>query len=95
MAARWVSEANIFMPVQLDASTLDLSPLASSVVQTLQSGISGETQFGWNVDVLAPPAFNDMMMNGFQAMLSGDKTAEEQAADLQAAWQEGMGTPVP
>ena len=94
-AARWVSEANIFMPVQLDALTLDLSPLASSVVQTLQSGISGETQFGWNVDVLAPPAFNDMMMNGFQAMLSGDKTAEEQAADLQAAWQEGMGTPVP
>ena len=47
-------------------------------------------QFGYNVDVLAPPEFNDMMPNGFQAILAGDKTAEQQAADLQAAWEEGM-----
>ena len=47
-------------------------------------------QFGYNVDVLAPPEFNDMMQNGFQAILAGDKTPEQQAADLQAAWQEGM-----
>ena len=47
-------------------------------------------QFGYNVDVLAPPEFNDMMLNGFQAMLVGDKTAEQQAADLEAAWNEGM-----
>jgi hypothetical protein len=30
------------------------------------------------------------MLNGFQAMLNGDKTAEQQAADLQAAWEEGV-----
>jgi hypothetical protein len=30
------------------------------------------------------------MQNGFQSMLNGDKTAEQQAADLQAAWEEGM-----
>ncbi len=30
------------------------------------------------------------MLNGFQAMLVGDKTAEQQAADLEAAWDEGM-----
>ena len=47
-------------------------------------------QFGYNVDVLAPPEFNDMMLNGFQAILAGDKTPEQQAADLQAAWEEGM-----
>ena len=48
---------------------------------------------------LAPPEFNDMMSNGFQAMLVGDKTAEQQAADLEAAWEEGMpeseATPAP
>ena len=47
-------------------------------------------QFGYNVDVLAPPEFNDAMQNGFQAILAGDKTPEQQAADLQAAWEEGM-----
>ena len=31
-----------------------------------------------------------MMTNGFQAMLAGEKTAEQQAADLQAAWEQGM-----
>jgi raffinose/stachyose/melibiose transport system substrate-binding protein len=31
-----------------------------------------------------------MMQNGFQAILAGDKTPEQQAADLQTAWEEGM-----
>jgi hypothetical protein len=31
------------------------------------------------------------MQNGFQAILAGDKTPEQEAADLQAAWEEGMG----
>ncbi|MCD6033863.1 MAG: hypothetical protein K0S78_6049, partial [Thermomicrobiales bacterium] len=48
-------------------------------------------QFGYNVDVLAPPEFNEMMLSGFQAILVGDKTPEQQATDLEAAWEEGMG----
>jgi len=44
-----------------------------------------------HVDVLAPPEFNEMMLSGFQAILVGDKTPEQQAADLEAAWEEGMG----
>ena len=32
------------------------------------------SQFGYNVDVLAPPEFNDAMPNGFQAIIAGDKT---------------------
>jgi raffinose/stachyose/melibiose transport system substrate-binding protein len=88
---KWVSRARFFVPVQFDASTLELSPLQGLVLDTLQSaGQEGGPQFGYNVDVLAPPAFNDMMTNGFQAMLAGDKTAEQQAADLQTAWEEGM-----
>ena len=62
------------------------------------ASIAGEEQLGLNIDVLAPPAFNDVMLNGFQAMLAGDKTAEQQAADMQAAWEEGMAemaTPAP
>jgi hypothetical protein len=32
------------------------------------------------------------MQNGFQAIISGDKTPEELAAELQAAWEEGVST---
>ncbi len=39
------------------------------------------------IDVLAPSGFNDARQNGFQAILAGDKTPEQQAADLQAAWE--------
>jgi len=88
-AKRWVEEASSFVPVQLDTETLNVSPLFKSVLDVLQSGIAGETEFGYNVDVLAPPEFNEAMSNGFQAMLSGDKTAEELAAELQAAWEAG------
>jgi len=78
------------VPVQLDTATLDVSSLFKSIIDVLQSGIAGDTEFGYNVDVLAPPAFNDAMSNGFQAMLSGDKTPEQMAADLQAAWVAGQ-----
>lgn len=90
IAKRWVEEARSFVPVQLDTATLNVSPLFKSIIDVLQSGIAGDTEFGYNVDVLAPPAFNEAMSNGFQAMLSGDKTAEQMAADLQAAWEAGQ-----
>ena len=89
---KWVGQARFFVPIEFDASALELGPLQRLVLDTLQSaGQEGGPQFGYNIDVLAPPSFNDMMTNGFQAMLAGDKTAEQQAADLQAAWEEGMG----
>ena len=86
--AKWLVEAKYFVPVQFDASAVDVDPVTAQIVAVLQSD-SG-AQFGYNIDVMAPPAFNDMMQNGFQAVLAGDKTAEQQAADLQAAWEKGM-----
>jgi raffinose/stachyose/melibiose transport system substrate-binding protein len=87
-AKMWVEGTQSFVPVKLDTATLDVAPLFKSIIDVLQTGIAGETEFGYNIDVLAPPAFNDMMQNGFQAMLSGDKTPEQQAADLQTAWEQ-------
>ena len=31
--------------------------------------------------------FHQLMTNGFQAMMAGQKTAKQQAADLQTAWE--------
>ncbi|MGH2613831.1 MAG: ABC transporter substrate-binding protein [Thermomicrobiales bacterium] len=89
-ATVWAEQGNIALPVQLDTSGLDVSPLFRSVVDVLNAAASGEIQLGYNIDVLVPPEFNEVMLNGFQAILAGDKTAEEQAADLQAAWEEAI-----
>jgi raffinose/stachyose/melibiose transport system substrate-binding protein len=86
----WAEQANTALPVTIDTSTLEASPLLTTVIEVLNSAAAGEIQLGYNIDVLVPPEFNDAMLNGFQAMLAGDKTAEEQAADMQAAWEEAI-----
>ena len=89
-AETWIGGSRYFVPVDVDLSNIEIGPLNQMIIETLQTAGEEGVQFGYNVDVLAPPEFNDMMQNGFQAILAGDKTPEQQAADLQAAWQEGM-----
>jgi raffinose/stachyose/melibiose transport system substrate-binding protein len=53
--------------------------------------LSGSPQveaFGYNIDVLAPQNFNEVMFSGFQEVISGRRSPEEQAAALQEAWME-------
>jgi raffinose/stachyose/melibiose transport system substrate-binding protein len=48
----------------------------------------GQSQsFGYNIDVLAPQNFNDVMFTGFQDVLNGSRSAGEQASALQEAWE--------
>ena len=72
--------------VDVDLTGIELDPLTT---QIYESRAAEGAQFGYNVDVLAPPDFNETMMSGFQAVLAGDRTAADQAAALQAAWEEG------
>lgn len=83
---KWMTQARYFVPVAFDTSSVELGPLFKSIIDILQDP---DAKFGYNIDVLAPAPFNEMMSNGFQAILAGDKTPEQQAADLQAAWEEG------
>jgi raffinose/stachyose/melibiose transport system substrate-binding protein len=97
---QWVGGSRYFVPVDFDVSTVEIGPTTAAIFEVLQTaGDEGSPQFGYNVDVMAPPAFNEEMSNGFQAILTGGKTAEQEAADLQAAWEEGMAaaeaTPAP
>ncbi len=86
----WAEQGETPIPVQLDPSELDVSPLLRTVLEVLNQAASGEVQLGYNIDVLAPAEFNDTMLSGFQAILAGDKTPEDQAADLQAAWEAAL-----
>jgi raffinose/stachyose/melibiose transport system substrate-binding protein len=89
--AQWVSGSGYFVPVDFDLSTVEVGPISRGIFEILQgAGEEGAPQFGYNIDVMAPPAFNDAMLNGFQSILTGGKTAEQVAAELQAAWEEGM-----
>ena len=71
-------------PVQTE--NLDVSPLFKAVLDDL-SETTEEGSFGYNIDVLTPANFNEVMFTGFQEVLSGNKTAKEQMSDLQAAWE--------
>ncbi len=98
VARRWVGEAKFNVPLQVDTTGLEVTPLHQAILDILTSAANGEVQFGYNIDVLTPPEFNEAMQNGFQAIISGDKTPEELAAELQTAWEayvqsSGQGTP--
>lgn len=96
IATQWVEEAGFFVPMTLDTDTLDVPPLAESILMELERAANDEIELGYNIDVLAPPRFNETMQNGFQRLLAGNTTPEELAAELQAAWEESwepQGTP--
>ncbi len=96
---RWVGEGGFVVAAQFDIDAIEATPLLRSILETILASVAGEEQLGYSIDVLAPQSFNDAMQNGFQAVLAGDKTAEQQAADMQTAWEEGMvagaATPTP
>ena len=71
----------------VDTSGLEVSDLFKAVLNDL-SGTTEEGAFGYNIDVLTPQNFNQVMFTGFQEVLGGDKSAGEQVAELQAAWEE-------
>jgi raffinose/stachyose/melibiose transport system substrate-binding protein len=88
----WVEKGRYIPPVAFDPTGWDLTPLLAFAVQTMQGVATGTTDLGYFIDPAAPEAFNAMMQDGFQAVLAGTKTPEQQLADLQKAWDEGQTT---
>jgi len=79
----WMEEMGYIPPIKVDSSKFNLSPLLKFAVGALQS-----QEMGYNIDVLTPDTFNTMMGDGFQAVMLGEKTAEQQAKDLEKVWEE-------
>lgn len=72
-------------PVELEE--VEVSDLFRQVLEDLSQSPQTEA-FGYNIDVLAPQNFNEVMFSGFQQVISGRRSPQEQAAALQRAWQE-------
>jgi raffinose/stachyose/melibiose transport system substrate-binding protein len=85
-AQTWYEDANAVPPVDVDPATFDLEALFLSFAQTIRESSTGGGGLGYNIDVLTPPGFNTAMNEGFQAVLYGDRTPQQQAEALQAAW---------
>jgi raffinose/stachyose/melibiose transport system substrate-binding protein len=75
------------IPAQpIDTEGLDVPELFKSVLDDLSKSTE-EGAFGYNIDVLTPANFNDVMFTGFQDVLGGSRTPQEQVNELQAAWE--------
>jgi raffinose/stachyose/melibiose transport system substrate-binding protein len=66
---------------------LDVPDLFKRVLDDLSESPQAGS-FGYNIDVLAPQNFNDVMFSGFQGIISGARSPAEQAGALQEAWTE-------
>jgi ABC-type glycerol-3-phosphate transport system substrate-binding protein len=74
----------------VDTGGLEVSELFKQVLEDLSQSPQEEA-FGYNIDVLAPQNFNEVMYEGFREVINGTRTPEEQAAALQRAWAKEAG----
>ena len=87
---RWVVENLATIPsFPIDTADVEVSPLFAQVLEDTAKFAGGDADFGSNIDVLSTDVFNEAMFNGIQAMLTGQKTAEQVAADLDTAATQG------
>jgi raffinose/stachyose/melibiose transport system substrate-binding protein len=85
--ARLIMERLNTIPAHpVDTKGLDVPELFKQVLDDLSESPQAEA-FGYNIDVLAPQNFNEVMFSGFQEVLDGSRSPEEQAAALQDAWE--------
>ena len=81
-AKYWAEGMNAVPPVKFDVAAMNVPPLYRFAVDAL-----AKQAMGYNIDVLTPDKFNSTMLEGFQAVLTGQKSPEQQAKDLQAAME--------
>src|ERR687894_2592102 len=86
--ARLIIEKLNVIPAQpVNSKGLEVPELFKEVLEDLSTTPEAQS-FGYNIDVLAPENFNEVMFNGFQDVLDGTRSPAEQSAALQDAWAE-------
>jgi raffinose/stachyose/melibiose transport system substrate-binding protein len=83
---RWTAEnLGTIPPYPIDTADVEASPLFAQVLEDTSTLSEGSAGLGQNIDVLTTDEFNEAMWDGVQAILSDQKSAEDVAADLEAA----------
>jgi raffinose/stachyose/melibiose transport system substrate-binding protein len=81
----WIEDLAIIPPIKLNAADYQVSDLMKFALEAIDRDID---KAGYNIDVLTPENFNNVMFDGFQEVLAGSRTAQEQADALQAAMED-------
>ena len=78
VTGKWSLRCSTSIPAQpMDTTGLDVSPLFAGGPRRPRRQSSGTaSDFGYNIDVLTPQAFNDQMYTGFQEVLNGTLTPQ-------------------
>ena len=88
---KWLLPVFNQIPAQpVDTTGVEVSPLFQIVLDDLAQSSGTSSEFGYNIDVLTPAGFNEQMFTGFQEVLSGKLTPQEQADKLQAEYEKAM-----
>jgi raffinose/stachyose/melibiose transport system substrate-binding protein len=80
-----IEKLNVIPAQPVNSKGLDVPDLFKEVLEDLSASPEART-FGYNIDVLAPQNFNEVMFTGFQEVLDGTRSPAEQAEALQDAW---------
>lgn len=78
-----MEEASILPPVTTDSSGFNIPPMVAWVTEQLAT-----QKMGYDIDVLAPEAWNVANFENAPAIWLGRMTVEEHLADLQRIWEE-------
>jgi raffinose/stachyose/melibiose transport system substrate-binding protein len=80
-----IEKLNVIPAQPVNPQGLEVPQLFKEVLEDLSASPEAQS-FGYNIDVLAPQSFNEVMFSGFQEVLNGRRSPAEQAAALQDAW---------
>ena len=80
-----IEQLQLIPAFPVDTGNIETGELLSRVLERTEEFASGSGELGENIDVNMSDTFNKAMSDGIQAMLDGSLTAEELAAQLQAA----------
>jgi raffinose/stachyose/melibiose transport system substrate-binding protein len=80
-----IEKLNTIPAHPVDTRGLDVPELFKKVLDDLSEAAQAEA-FGYNIDVLAPKNYNQVMYTGFEQVIAGTRSPEEQALMLQRAW---------
>jgi raffinose/stachyose/melibiose transport system substrate-binding protein len=80
-----IEKLNVIPAQPVNPQGLDVPELFKEVLEDLSASPEAQS-FGYNIDVLAPQNFNEVMFSGFQEVLDGTRSPAEQSAALQDAW---------
>ncbi|WP_248761146.1 ABC transporter substrate-binding protein [Pseudarthrobacter sp. SSS035] len=85
---RWQVENLHTIPAfPVDTNGIKASPLFAQVISGTTEITKGTGEFGYNIDVLTTESFNKVMWDGFQGLLTGQKSSEQVAQELQTAFE--------